>query len=101
MENKRKIMKYLYYIEPYILVAEKQERCQGFACYNKIEVGQVYFQVATEFFKDSKPIRQNLCAKCIQKWFKSNIERLQNEILDNRNNLGKMEGLTDKYYSGI
>jgi len=94
-------MKYLYYIEPYMLVAEKQERCQGFACYNKIEQGQIYFQVATEFIKDNNQVRQNLCVKCVQKWFNGNIQRLQSEILDNKNNLGKMECLAEKYYGVI
>lgn len=94
-------MKYLYYIEPYILVATKQERCQGFACYNKIEIGQTYFQVATEFVKDNNQVRQNLCAKCVQKWFEGNIKRLQSEILSNKNDLGKMEGLAEQYYGAI
>lgn len=94
-------MKHLYYIEPEILVATKQERCQGYACYNKIEPNQVYYIVTTDIANNGVNVRQNLCVKCIQKWFEGNIKRLKGEILDNSNNLGKVEGLAIKYYGEI
>lgn len=94
-------MKYPYYIEPETLEAKKQTRCQGFACYNKIEIGQIYFNVTTDLANKGTPVKQDLCVKCIQRWFNNKIKHLTSEIVNTKNELGKVEGLEEKYYGGI
>lgn len=94
-------MKYFYHITPEVLIAKKQERCQGFACYNKIEEGQIYFLVSTEFINKGIQAKQNLCVKCIQEWFKGKMHNLAKEVTDLKSELGKVEMLADKYYGEI
>ncbi len=94
-------MKYPYHITPEILIADKQERCQGYACYNKIEPQQVYYIVLTEFINKGIQAKQNLCVKCMQNWFKGKIQNLAKEVTNLKNELGKVEMLADKYYGAI
>jgi len=94
-------MKYPYYLEPETIIANKQTRCQGYACYNKIEQGQVYFNVTTDLANKGVPVRQDLCVKCVQKWFKGKIDKLESATLNTKNELGKVEGLAEQYYGAI
>jgi hypothetical protein len=91
-------VKYPYHIEPEVLIATKQERCQGFACYNKIEPDQAYYIVTTEFMNKGIEAKQTLCVKCMKHWFNGKIDKLLGDILDVKNQLGKVELLAEKYY---
>jgi len=94
-------MNYLYYITPEVKVAETQVNCQGFACFNKIEVGQVYYFATTDLVYNNLVVKQNLCAKCVQKWFEEKIKSLESEKLEYKSDLGKAQMLASEYYGAI
>ncbi len=81
--------------------AVKVERCENFGCHNIIKEGDIFYKVPTQLIVAKKVAWQNLCAKCVQEYFRGLVKDLKTKVLNVKIDLRNAELVAERNGEGF